>query len=435
MRTLSCGLTSPFRGLAAFAFLTVGCAAGDATLSSAASSGAALEVEVRVGQTHQLISGFGGSSAWHSTPPSDAQADQLFSVERGAGLSLHRIRIAPDGTTWELATAHAAQQRGARVWAAPWSPPGAWKSNGRDTNGGRLLPTYYPAWADRLADFARSMGPAGIRLAYLSVQNEPSWVADWETCEWSPSELLVFVRDYLGPALAARGVAVPLLAPESNDWIVLRSFADPLLADPAAAALIGVIAVHAYGGSPYPYPAPAEAGKELWQTEWSASTVGPGMASGLEVARSIHDHLTLGDVNAWHYWWVTDSASSSAGALIQAGVVTKRLWAMGNYSRFVRPGSFRVGAALNDGGGTSNVFVTAFRIDTTGTLAVVAVNQNAVAVPLRVVLADAQVGAVTPWVTSESFDLAPQPSLTGGSTFSYELPAASVTTLVGAGRF
>ncbi len=46
-------------------------------------------------------------------------------LTNGAGLSLFRVRIAPDGATGagEMAMATAAQSRGARVLATPWSPP------------------------------------------------------------------------------------------------------------------------------------------------------------------------------------------------------------------------------------------------------------------------------------------------------------------------
>jgi glucuronoarabinoxylan endo-1,4-beta-xylanase len=425
---------------AATVCLTVACGGGGGGLATPTPAtptptpAATQDVQVTLAQRYQRISGFGASSAWHSTPPSNAQADLLFSAGSGAGLSLERIRIAPDGTTWETSTALMAQQRGARVWAAPWSPPGAWKTNGSDINGGRLKPEYYQAWADRLADFARSMPQAGIQLAYLSAQNEPGWVANWETCEWTPAELLTFIRDYLGPALTSRGVTVPILAPESNDWIVLRSYADPLLNDPIAASYLGVIAVHAYGGTPFLYSTPAEKGKEFWESEWSARTVGAGMASGLEVAQSIHDHLTVGNVNAWHYWWLTDTDASTAGALIQAGVVTKRLWVMGNFSRFLRPGAVRVAAVLQNAAATPNTSASAFRDDSTGSLIVVAINRGSVAQSIRFVLADGRVDSITPWVTSESQDLVRQSAVAGGSSFTYDLAAQSVTTFVGAVR-
>jgi len=355
----------------------------------------------------------------------------LFSETQGAGLSLLRVRIAPDGTTWETSTARLAQARGARIWASPWSPPAEWKSNGSTNNGGRLLPEHYQGWADRLADFALSMEEAGFPLIYLSAQNEPGWVADWETCQWTPQELLTFIRDYLGPAVAKRGLDLPLLAPESQDWTTLRSFADPLLADPVAASFLGVIALHPYGGSPFAYATPSELGKEFWETEWSTRASDSGMTSGLELARSIHDHLTTGSVNAYHYWWVTDTTVGTSGGLIQSGVVTKRLWVMGNYARFVRPGARRISAELLDPRVAVSLYVSAFRDDAVGTLIVVAVNSSSATQPIHCALGGVQVSEVVPWVTSSTLDLQAQTALPGGTSFSYDLPANSVTTFVG----
>jgi glucuronoarabinoxylan endo-1,4-beta-xylanase len=424
---------------AALVCLTFGCAGGETpstpTPTPTPTPAETLEVRVTTAQVFQRISGFGGSSAWHATPPSDREADLLFSTGSGAGLSLLRLRIAPDGTTWETPWARAAQARGASVWAAPWSPPGAWKSNGSDVNGGRLLPEFYDDWAARLADFAVSLEQDGVPLIYLSAQNEPGWVAAWETCVWTAAELLQFVRDHLGPALQARGATVPLLVPESNDWLRLREFADPLLADPLAASYVGVIAVHAYGGSPFAYTTPSDKGKEFWETEWSTPVLGAGMASGLDVARSIHNHLTTANMNAWHYWWVTDGNVNQAGALIQAGTATKRLWVMGNFSRFVRPGSRRVSAEIQNPPATPAVYVCAFRNDAAARLIVVAINATTVTRPIRCNLADAQADLVEPWVTSELLDLARQTALAGGASFSYDLPPQSVTTFVANVRY
>ncbi len=412
----------------------VGCSASDdqqTTPTPTAAFITASSVTVTAATRYQRISGFGASSAWHATPPSDVDADKLFSAETGAGLSLHRIRIAPDGTTVEMPTVQKAMQRGATIWAAPWTPPGAWKTNNSDINGGRLEPEFYAPWADRLADFVQSMADQGVTLAYLSAQNEPNWVTDWETCEWTPVELVTFIRDYLGPALRSRGLATPIMAPEYQNWTEFAAYADPLLNDPTAASYLGVIAMHHYYGSPYEYEAAAAKGRELWQTEMAVQTVGNGMASALAMVRSVHDHLAVASVNAWHYWWITEASTDSPNALIQGGVATKRLWALGNYSKFLRPGSYRIGAAPASGGSLQGLLLTAFRHEAAGILVVVVANPTTRTVTLPIRLADLRVGSVTPWVTSETLDLMAQTSVPGGGTFTYDVPAQSVVTLVG----
>src|SRR5690606_17431835 len=156
--------------------------------------------------------------AWNAQSFNDIEADLLFSRELGLGLSLLRLRIAPTGTTWEQGAAPKAHQRGAKIWAAPWSPPGEWKTNGADLNGGSLLPEHYQDWAERLALFAKNKQLEGVPLLGISAQNEPDWIADWETCEWTPQQLVTFIKDHLGPTLREQAPGTALIAPEAANW-------------------------------------------------------------------------------------------------------------------------------------------------------------------------------------------------------------------------
>jgi len=365
------------------------------------------------------------------------------------GLSLLRVRIAPDGTTGEVETARAAMARGARVWAAPWSPPGEWKARPQsseqarlfDTSqglfGGRLSKEHYADWARQLAGFVKSVEEQGIELMALSVQNEPDYEAPWETCRFTPEELTEFVRDHLIPALAAEGLDTPLLAPEATGWSAVARYADPLLADATTRAAIRFVATHGYNGSPHAYAAPTEHGKEFWQTEVSEDD-GPagdtGMESGSRLGILIHDDLTRGNVNAWHYWWLlprTDVQTVSNSALVQDGVLTRRAYVLGNFSRFVRPGSVRVETAPAAPG--NNVHVSAYRSSDAGELVIVAVNASAVDVEQAFELDGVGVAELTPWLTSEDAALEPgEPVAVEGATFQYTLPTRSVTTFVGA---
>jgi glucuronoarabinoxylan endo-1,4-beta-xylanase len=400
-----------------------------AVRSSALDPEIVIDAEVQ----HQHITGFGASSAWTSSSVSDALADQFFSVENGIGLSLLRLRIAPNGTTGETATALKAQARGAKVWAAPWSPPGEWKTNGDPENGGALLPEHYQDWADRLADFVEDMDTAGVDLLALSAQNEPDWVAIWETCEWTPEELATFIGDYLGPTLSERGLSTKLLGPESANWDSFPDYADAILENEAARSHVDVIGVHSYGGTAFDYGKHAEAGKELWETEVSESgSFDDGMGSAMRMAQMIHQHLTVAKVNAWHFWWLQPNGgvSTSNSSLLNNGQMTRRGYALGNYARFVRPGAVRIGATPATSG---TVQITAFQNENSGPIAVVAVNGSATARPhqFRFQGLAVELGSVTPWVTSQAAALEAQPVIeVTDQTFAYSLPAYSVTTLV-----
>ena len=382
----------------------------------------------------QSISGFGASSAWTAPDMPEELADELFSVDR-IGLSLLRLRITPMGTTSEVATAQKAQARGATVWAAPWSPPGAWKTSGTDAYGGELLVEHYQAWAERLALFVREREDQGVHISALSAQNEPDYVAEWETCEWDPGALATFVGEHLVPALDAQGVSPRLLAPESSGWDDVARYGETLLAHPEAGPAIGIVATHHYGNSdPYAYRSPADQGKELWMTEWSDSTGdGPdhGMTSGLVVARAIHENLTLGEVNAWHYWWLIERSDTAPGkgGLLSEDVVTRRAYVTGQYSRFVRPGSRHVRLSRQSPG--PRVYASAFLRESGSDFVLVVVNENDTPVVQSFDFAGADVSDLVPYVTNDSVALEEQPPVSAGQTLSYEFSPRSVTTFQG----
>ena len=101
------------------------------------------------------------------------------------------------------------------------------------------------------------------------------------------------------------------------------------------------------------------------------------MTSGLVVARAIHDNLTVAEVNAWHYWWLVERSDTEPGrgGLIGEDVVTRRAYVVGQYSRFVRPGSTRV--RLSSSNPQRGVFASAFVGGTGDELALVVINENA----------------------------------------------------------
>jgi glucuronoarabinoxylan endo-1,4-beta-xylanase len=390
-------------------------------------------VEVDLTQSFQRIDGFGASSAWTATNISDALADQFFSPELGIGLSLLRVQIKPAGNTAELGTARKAAARGAKVWGAPWSPPAEWKDNGSTINGGSLLDAHRADWANRLAAFASSMAAEGIPLVAISAQNEPNYKATWDTCLYTPAQLVTFVRDFLGPALAAQNLTVPVMAPETQGWDQFKKFADPLIADSVTVGMLGPIATHHYGGSPFDYPAAKAAAKVLWETEVSddkiVKTLDSTIDSGLRVAAMIHENLVQGNVSAWHYWWLMPGTGDGNGALTASAMLLPRAYALGNWSKFVRPGFVRVAATPLS---QDYLYVSAFHDPAGGRIAVVAVNQKYSDLQQDFTIAGGAVSEMTPWLTAEGTNLQAQAAVSVvDGKFTAVLPARSVTTFVG----
>ena len=75
------------------------------------------------------------------------------------------------------------------------------------------------------------MAAEGIPLVAISAQNEPNYTATWDTCRYTPAQMVTFVRDFLGPALAAANQNVPVMAPETRAGTASSSFANALMAD------------------------------------------------------------------------------------------------------------------------------------------------------------------------------------------------------------
>lgn len=71
-------------------------------------------------------------------------------------------------------------------------------------------------------------------------------------------------------------------------------------------------------------------------------------ASGCWWAQTtLHDDLTLGQVSSWQYWIAVSKHDFRDGLIYvdevtQTHTQTERLWALGNYSRFIAPQSRRV---------------------------------------------------------------------------------------------
>jgi len=416
---------------------------------------------------HQRMDGFGASSAWDGSWTTN-QADIFFSTNlgvvfsdnlgnqytnNGVGLSLLRNRIAPASsasanatpTTVETNIMQWAQARGARVWSTPWTPAAGFKSpndiydtnlaTGGGINGGSFLGgnVTNQAYASQLANYVASMkNTYGVNLYAISIQNEPDAdVTTYEACQWTNTLIHDFVTN-LYNALVAKGVgSTEIMLPESQNWQDYQNLAGPAMTDPNVAADVGIIADHNYDGANGPATLTKNSyGKALWETEVSQL---PGessdIANGVYYAQRIFLFMTVAQANAWHYWWLVPY-ESSIGLMDSNAAPTKRLFAVGNYSRFVRPGQNRIDVANN------NPFtsISAYKDANSGSFAIVAINPEPVTVTQIFNLANFTASSVTPWITSSNLSLASQSAVTvTNASFTYPLPPLSVVTFAGQG--
>lgn len=395
----------------------------------------------------QTIDGFGGSSADFLTSLTPEQADFFF-TPAGIGLSILRTQIIPDLATCnaefenggcsnsngqilngELDTAKLAVARGATIFSTPWSPPGSYKSNGSFKNGGYLLPSRYSDWARQIATYITMMKNNGVPLYAVSVQNEPDLTTTYGSCTYTAQEIHDFVP-YLYSALQSVGAgSTKIVIAEESSWAIDLTL--DTMADPKVAPEVGIIAAHGYQGKIQAY---RTGNARLWQTEDSSqsSTYDGSMTDGMSWALKIHSYLAVANVNAWVWWFLSDMPRQGEGTDNAAltdlnGDFPKRAYVTGQWSKFVRPGWYRI--SVNYSG---PVQITAFKDPASHAFAIVAVNSSSRAMHETFFLNRFSTNSITPWITSAGQSLAPQnPVPVSGASFSYTLPGSSVTTFSG----
>ena len=380
---------------------------------------------------HQRIDGFGASSAWASSI-SSSQADMFFSTNSGIGLSLLRNRIAPGGTTWETSIMQMARDRGARIWSTPWSPQASFKSNNSTTNGGNFLSASNRAYASQLAGYVATMkNTYGVNLYAISIQNEPQVTAGYESCIWTPQQIRDFATNLYSALVASNVASTKIILAEDENWQTNYYF--PAMNDPAVATNVGIVACHNYdgtppGGIPAALPKPANTNAALWETEVSTFDAFDGsITNAVYWANRIHLFMTAAQANAFHYWWLSPAGADNEGLTDNSGNPAKRMYVMGNYSRFVRPGFYRIGVSNN-----ATTLISAYKDPNSGGFTIVAANTSSTTVTQTFNLKNFTAVTVTPWITSSNLSLASQSTVAvASSSFAYTLPALSVVTFVG----
>jgi glucuronoarabinoxylan endo-1,4-beta-xylanase len=395
------------------------------------------DVTVNLSSLQQKITGFGVSSAWAGSFNNATDPNYLWSTTTGAGLTLLRIRYG-DG----LAIAQSAAKAGVTVWMTPWgtgsngSPGGpdtTTESNPNGCNGSMPVLTNPTGLASSIVAWVQNAKTQGVPIYAVSAGNEPDscWINN--TTSYSAAQMAAWI-DVLGPAMAAIGVKV--MAPETENVCGFTGYFSAIQKDSAAWNAVSIFASHEYGCGTLPSePSIAAAGKEYWETEVDTGTAkgdssGDGIASALLMATTMHNDLTKANLNAWLLWWLYEGGNSG-GCLYDTGskVWTKRLWVMGNFSRFVRPGYMRVSTS---GTVPAGVLLTAYINPADGTVAVVAINNNTASTPISLYVSGTVPCSITPWVTSDTDSLASQSPITvSNGRFSATLAAQSVTTFVG----
>jgi glucuronoarabinoxylan endo-1,4-beta-xylanase len=463
---------------------------GGTTGAGGGTAGSSGAVTVQLDKTKQTIDGFGINDTWGSVlsdAQAKAMFDQStglgLSILR-VGMSWNGGFYNGD----EASRITLAKKYGAtKIIGSVWSPPKECKTNNSTINGGHLKETCYGSWSDSIAKFAKDNSlyamSAGNEPDYASChasKGPPCNDADYDTTEFTAKEMVAFVK-VLGPKLKAANVK--LITPEASEWIHTWSnlsvsnstvagkpnSSDPLNCgcfkttatgaitgtcastclegngydyghwlhkDSDAWGFVDILGVHQYDSQvAEPWPADVNGGKPdkaIWQTEMSGvmywPEAGPSttIENGVAVAGWLHNALTVGEANAWVWWWYNGTSTNEG--LYNNNNDTKRHYTYGNFTKFIRPGYVRVDVA---GSIPTNVLLSAYK-GTDGTVVVVAINKGTAAATVPIAIAGGTAPAsCTPNVTSSSANLTSGTAVTvTGGTLTASLAGTTVTTFV-----
>ena len=132
-----------------------------------------------------------------------------------------------------------------KILATPWSAPAWMKDNGKMI-GGTLLPQFQPAYANYFVRYINEMNNHGITIDAITPQNEPLHPGNNPSMYMSWEQQRDFIKNNLGPALAAAGLNTKIIIYDHN--LDHPEYATNILADPAANKYINGSAFHLYAG-------------------------------------------------------------------------------------------------------------------------------------------------------------------------------------------
>ena len=370
------------------------------------------------------------------------------------------------------------------------SPPGRMTRNGltfcnkvEDTT--NLKPGYEGQYARYLVDIlehfrANPDENQRIEFTYVSPVNEPQW--DWaghsQEGNRVSNEDIKRILQSLHAELKRRNSPTQMAALESGSlpdlWQLnakataawkapYGNYLDAFVGDPAIRPLLSErLSYHDYGSDRIAgqlvehrtklgekikqYP-----GCKLWMSEYCVLTGSEGkggsgrdltMNTALDIARLIHLDLTLVGVSAWQWWTAVSGVNFKDGLIYtdwkKAGdpetiYSARLLWALGNYSRFIRPNMRRVEMAV-EGQDIHGVMASAYKDEGKRQVVAVYVNMSTVGQSRQVDFNLNQrrwtLQSLTPYITADTpgYELKQMPVMNRLSPI--EIPPRSVVTVV-----
>lgn len=426
-------------------------------------------VSVDFSQQKQTIEGFGASITWvaqdfpnFSAANQTAIMDALYNTSvPSAGLSWIRVgtmlcQFNPSSGTYNFNDSTIQSEvnwvkrvnstyGATKVFASTWTPPAWMKSNNSCSNGGSLLTQYYPDFSNTVVSWLQNWKSAvGSEVAVESLQNEPDQSTSYDSCTYTTSQINSVSTGYLVPAMKNAGLTSLFTVPEpavyGGSSYYASNWATPILSDNVMASDVSFMSTHGYGqlqNLSQPCTVCQQYGKEIWQTEVMKSNTGytGTITDGQTWSTSIYQALNQGGFSAWFYWWAMNYTNDNQGLINYSQStwtyqIPKRLYTIGNFSRWIRPGS----KLLVSTSSSSSLESTA-ALPTSGKIVLVLSNTSSSSSTVTVTLKNASTlpTTVIPYVTSSTQNQAQGSSIpvSVNGTFSVTLAAHSVVTLIG----
>ncbi|KAF2656586.1 glycoside hydrolase family 30 protein [Lophiostoma macrostomum CBS 122681] len=368
-------------------------------------------ITVDLSKTYQTMDGFGTSETFqranqiHALSPELQRyaLDLLFNQTSGAGLSILRngIGSSPDSSSDHMVSIQPKSPGGpsatpkyvwdgndnSQVWvsteaaktygvttfyADAWSAPGYMKTNNNDANGGSLCGVsgatcasgdWRQAYADYLVQYMSYYKSVGVDITHVGFLNEPDLTTSYASMRSSGQQAADFIK-VLRPTLdRANMTGVKIACCDAEGW---SSQGSMLGAMGSVEGMLGVVTAHSYTSQP---TTPLSTKSRVWQTEaadlqgaWTTSWyTNSGAGEGLLWAQKISDAVVHANCSAYLYWIGVQSGATNS-KLVRISddkkslISSKRLWAMANWSRGVRPGDVRVGTSGGPQGGRVSAF-------------------------------------------------------------------------------
>ena len=251
-----------------------------------------------------------------------------------------------------------------KLMATPWSAPVWMKDNGSSV-GGTLQARYYSVYARYFVKYILAMKAKGIVIEAVTPQNEPLNPGNNPSLTMSPQEQIDFVKNDLGPAFQAAGIATKIIIYDHN--CDDPAYPMTVLSDPGVNPYIFGSAFHLYAGdiSALSRVHAAFPGKALYFTEQYTSS---GGNFGADLRWHIKN-VIIGSMRNWSRsaieWNLANDAAwnphtkggcdQCQGALTIGDSVTRNVsyYIVAHASKFVPQGSVRI--ASNISGALENV--------------------------------------------------------------------------------